>query len=86
MVKSPIKESTVSDSASLATRDKKKGISKVFYDAANKNYERVTFIDEPKVVVILAISSRDKNEYEKAMRAFEALVGSYFVFKPLVSP
>ena len=80
------KESRVSDSAPLQTRYKKEGISKVFYDAANKNYEIVTFIDEPKVVVILALSSRNKDEYEKALPAFKSLVASYFVFTPLVGP
>lgn len=80
------KESTVSNSPPLETRDKRKGISKVFYDAANKNYETVAFIDDSKVVVILALSSRQKAEYEKALPAFKALVGSYFVFTPLVSP
>jgi hypothetical protein len=77
------KESKVSDSPPLQTRYKT-GISKEFYDAANKNYELVTFIDEPKVVVILALSSREKGEYEKALPAFKSLVASYFVFAPLV--
>lgn len=80
------KESRVSDSAALKTRYKKEGTSKEFYDATNKNYEIVTFIDEPKVVVILALSSRDKSEYEKALPAFKSLVASYFVFTPLVGP
>lgn len=80
------KESTVTDSPPLQTRYKNEAITKVFYDAANKNYEIVTFIDEPKVVVILALSSRNKGEYEKALPAFESLVGSYFVFTPLVGP
>src|SRR5262249_14694671 len=80
------KDSKVSDSPPLQTRYKKEGLSRVFYDAANKNYEFVTFIDEPKVVVILALSSRDKNEYEKALVDFKSLVASYFVFSPLVSP
>ena len=80
------KDSTVSNSASLETRDKKKGISKIFYDAANRNYESVAFIDEPKVVVILALSSRNQSEYEKSLPAFKTLVGSYFFFTPLVSP
>jgi hypothetical protein len=78
-------ESTVSDSPSLEIRDKSKSISKVFYDAANKNYEMVTFIDDTKVVVILALSSRQKAEYDKALPAFKDLVRSYFVFRPLVS-
>ncbi len=77
------KESTVADAPSIETRDKRKGIAKVFYDAANKNYECVTFIDGPRVVVIIALSSRDKNEYEKALPAFKALVSSYFFFAPL---
>jgi hypothetical protein len=80
------KDSTVSDSPPLETRDKSKSISKVFYDAANKNYETVTFIEDSKVVVILALSSRQRAEYDKALPAFKALVGSYFVFTPLVSP
>jgi len=80
------KESKVSDAPPLQTRYKKEGISRVFYDAANKNYEIVTFIDEPKVVVILALSSRNKDEYEKALPAFKSLVATYFVFTPLVDP
>ena len=77
------KESKVADSPSLQTRDKKSAIVKTFYDAANKNHESVAFIDEAKVVVILALSSRDKAEYEKALPAFQALVNSYLVFTPL---
>jgi len=79
-------ESKVSDSPELATRDKKKVVVKGFFDATNKNYDSVAFIDEPKVVVILALSSRDKNELEKSLPAFKALVGSYFFVKELVEP
>jgi hypothetical protein len=78
------KESKVSESTPLQTHNKKEAMSKVFYDAANKNYEIVTFIDEAKVVVILAMSSRNKSEYEKALPAFTSLVASYFIFTPLV--
>ncbi|HEV2834736.1 MAG TPA: hypothetical protein VGW58_05440 [Pyrinomonadaceae bacterium] len=80
------KESTISDSPSIQTRDKKNSVVKVFYDAANKNFESVAFIDEAKVVVIIALSSREKGEYEKAVPAFDALVGSYSLFAPLVRP
>jgi hypothetical protein len=78
------RESKVSESPELETRDKKRAIVKRFYDAANKNYESVAFIDEPKVVVILALSSRNKDEFEKSLQAFKALVGSYFFVKELV--
>jgi len=78
------RESKVSESPVLETRDKKSAIVKGFYDATNKNYELVAFIDEPKVVVILALSSRNKDEFEKSLSAFKALVGSYFFVKELV--
>jgi hypothetical protein len=80
------KESTVSDSAPVQTRDKNNAVVKIFYDAANKNYESVAFIDEPRVVVIIALSSRQKGEYEKALPAFNAVVNSYLVFTPLMQP
>src|ERR1043165_215278 len=69
------KDSTVADSPSLPTRDKRNAIVKVFYDAANKNYESVAFIDNQKVVVVIALSSRTKVEYEKALRSEERRVG-----------
>ncbi len=78
------KDSKVSDSPALTTRDKKTAIVKAFYDGANKNYESVAFIDETKVVVILVLSSRDNGEYEKSLPAFKDLVGSYAVLPPLV--
>ena len=74
------KDSTVSDSPSLPTRDKKQARVKVFYDAVNKNYESVAFIDNSKVVVVIALSSRTKDEYEKSLPAFRELVASYFEF------
>jgi hypothetical protein len=79
-------QSVVSDSPAIQTRDKRQAVVKVFYDAANKNYESVAFIDDKRVVVILALSSRDKAAYEKALPAFQALVGSYLVFTPLTPP
>jgi hypothetical protein len=75
------KESTVKDSPSLPTRDKKQAVVKVFYDAANKNYESVAFIDNDKVVVVIALSSRTKAEYDAALPAFQQLVASYFEVK-----
>jgi len=78
------RDSKVSDSRALPTRDKKQAIVKGFFDGANKNYESVAFIDEPKVVVILALSSRKKDEFDKSLPAFQALVGSYFFVKELV--
>jgi hypothetical protein len=80
------RESRVSELPKMRTRDKKKVVVKRFYDAENKNYESVAFIDEPKVVVILVLSSRYKDEFEKSLPAFEVLVGSYFFVKELADP
>jgi len=80
------RETKAWESPNLATRDKKQAVVKGFYDAPNKNHELVAFIDEPKVVVILVFSSRDKDEFEKSLPAFKALVGSYFFVKELVDP
>jgi hypothetical protein len=76
--------SKVSESPVLSTRDKKEALVKEFYDASNKNYESVAIIDEPKVVVILALSSRNKEAFDKSRPAFKALVGSYFFARELV--
>jgi hypothetical protein len=76
--------SKVSESPVLPTRDKKEAVVKGFYDASNKNYDSVAFIDEPRVVVILALSSRNKEAFDKAQPAFKTLVGSYFFAKDLV--
>ena len=78
------RDSKVSDTSALSTRDKKQAVVKGFYDGANKNYESVAFIDEPKVVVILALSSRNKDEFDKSVPAFEGLVRSYFFVNALV--
>jgi hypothetical protein len=75
-------DSKVSDSKALKTGDKKQAIVKEFYDAANKNFESVAFIDESKVVVIVVLSSRNKDEFDKSISAFEALVGTYFFVGP----
>ena len=71
-------QSTVKDGPSISTKDKKKAVVKYFYDAQNDNHEAVAYIDESKVVVILALSSRVKQEYEKSSSAFNDLVASYY--------
>ena len=76
--KNASKESTVKDGSSISTTDSKKAEVKYFYDAQNKNYEAVAYINESKVVVILALSSRSKEDYDKSLTAFNDLVASYY--------
>lgn len=77
------KDSTVSTMPSYLTRDKKKAEMRNFYDAEHKNQEAVAYIDEPKLVVILVLTSRNKDEYSKSLPAFKDLVASYFFVNEL---
>jgi hypothetical protein len=79
------KDSTATDGSPLPTRDKKTALVRFFYDGANKNYEAVAFIDEPKVVVLLALTSRTKDDYENSLAAFKELVGSYYFISDKVN-
>lgn len=68
----------VTDSENLQTSDKKMAIVKNFYDSTNKNYETVAYIDEKDVVVLLVLSSRNKEEFERSLESFRKLVSSYY--------
>ena len=70
-------DSTITDGVPISTKDSKKAVVKYFYDGENKNHEAVAFIDESKVVVILVLTSRAKEEYEKSLSAFKDLIASY---------
>lgn len=41
------------------------------------NFEAVAYIDEPKAMIMLVLSSRSKSGFEKAYPSFEKLVRSY---------
>ncbi len=75
--------SRVSELTPLTTRDKKNATVKDFYDAGNKNFETVAYIDEPKVVIIIVLTVRQKEDFDKAFPAFKDLVGSYFFVQEL---
>ncbi|MBI3652207.1 MAG: hypothetical protein HY231_14395 [Acidobacteria bacterium] len=83
--KSASKNSTVSPMPFTTTRDKKKAITRYCYDDEYKNYESVAYIDEPSGVVIIVLTSRNKEEYSKSLPAFKDLVASYFFVNELVN-
>lgn len=68
----------VKDGDNLQTDDNNTAIVKNFYDSTNKNYETVAYIDEKDVVVLLVLSSRNKEDFEKSLEPFKELVSSYF--------
>jgi hypothetical protein len=71
------KAPAVSDGPPLTTKQNKKAVVKGFVDAPRGVYEFVAYIDEPRVVVLLVLSARSKEEAARAMPAFRELVASY---------
>jgi hypothetical protein len=70
---------------SLLTRDKKKVEMRYFYDDVNKNHEAVAYINESRVVVLLVLTSRSKDEYSKSLPAFKDLTASYLFMDELIN-
>ena len=66
--------------APLLTRDNKKCIVKYFSGDIHGNYEAVAYIDERKVVVMIVLTSRKKEEFDLSLPAFKELVASYQFF------
>lgn len=59
----------------LFTGDRKEAkVLSYFYS----NYEIVAYIDEPKIVAMIIMTSRDHKDYNESLLAFNELVGSYF--------
>lgn len=67
----------IEDSPSIVTFDNKEVIIKKFFD--DKNYEAVGYLDEKKIIVILVLTSRDEQDFEESLSAFEELVKSYYL-------
>jgi len=67
----------VSDSPSLTTKDGKTALIRTFTGDKWKNREAVAYIDEPTIVAMIVLSSRDEGTFEKCFPAFEQLVASY---------
>lgn len=68
----------VNSGENLNLSDNKAAIVKYFYDSTNSNYEAVAYIDEKSVVVLIVLSSRDREDYESSIEPFKDLVSSYY--------
>lgn len=68
----------VDPAASISTREQ--GRRATVYDFshdAHGNRERVAYIGEPSVVVVIVLTARDKRSFRRSTSAFKALVESY---------
>lgn len=61
----------------IKTLNGKTAIARDFEQSVGGNYEAVAYIDEPRTVVILALSARSKADFDFARPAFDKLIGSY---------
>jgi hypothetical protein len=71
------RRSTARSGLPLRTRNGQQAIVRYFFDGQNTNSEAVAYIDTPKAVVLLVLSSRTRQSYAAALPAFKQLVGSY---------
>lgn len=67
----------IEDGETIALEKGKSAVIKNFSNDANGNYESVAYINEPKVAVIIVLSSRSKKDYETSQSAFRELIASY---------
>ena len=67
----------ITDGENIITGDGKTALVKIFTD--EQNSEAVAYIDEKKIVALLIISSRKKDELEKSIEDFKKLVSSYIL-------
>ncbi len=70
----------ISEGRPLKTEDGKIAQVRVFKGDQWGNWEAAAYIDEPVAVVILVLSARSQEAFQKSLPAFEKLVGSYRFF------
>lgn len=61
----------------IITKQGKKALIKHFTGGARNQFETIAYFDEPKVVVMVVLQTKDKDGFDKAYPAFKALVDSY---------
>jgi len=67
----------VADDETLPVGGKEKVLVKRFSGDRGGSYEAVAYVEESKVVVIIALHARTREEFESALPAFRKLVSSY---------
>jgi hypothetical protein len=66
----------------VKTAKGKVALARDFEQSVGGNYEAVAYVDEPRSVVILALSARTKADFDRARPAFDRLIGSYEMLEP----
>lgn len=75
----------VEDVAGLTTEDGRAALVRRFSGDNHGNFEAVAYIDVPKVVIMVVLSSRSRSLFESSLPAFEKLVHSVHYLTDQVS-
>jgi hypothetical protein len=67
----------ITDADAVTLEKGKKALVRYFTGDANGNFEAVGYIDEPKVVLMVVLTSRNKKDFDSALPAFHDLLKSY---------
>jgi hypothetical protein len=65
----------IKDGESISLGERK--ISTKYFFGDKNNYEAVAYIDEPKAVVFVVLSSRTKAGFESSLPAFKEIIGNF---------
>jgi len=67
----------ITNGKDIILRNNKIAKVKYLFGKTYKNYEAVAYIDAGKNCIMIVISSKNKDEYDKSLQAFESIVKSY---------
>lgn len=65
------------DYSKITTGDNREAVVKMFSNDKWGNYELVAYIDMPKAIGVIVLTSRDKKSFDNSTKAFEQVVKSF---------
>jgi len=67
----------VKEGPSIKTKDGRVAVVRYFSGDQSGNYEAVAYIAEKKAMIVLALSARSQDAYQRSLQSFEELVRNY---------
>jgi hypothetical protein len=68
---------SVTEMPPVTIKQNKKALLKHFTGGARNQFEAIAYFDEPKVVVMVVLQAKNKEDFDKAYPAFNFLLNSY---------
>lgn len=67
----------VKEESPIRTKDGRVAVVRYFSGDQSGNYEAVAYIAEKKAIIVLALSARSQDAYQRSLQAFQELVRNY---------